>query len=159
MKPKTEKFCLIYLKNGSNGTEAALEAGFGGGKDCKDPRHAAAAAASRLLKQQEVKDYLKAAGKELYDRLGLSPERVAAELWSLYQRSAEGREKLDRDGEPTGVWEYDGRTAVNCLKALGDYMQMFKTPIELSGSVNNPLAELPDGTLEKLIAKLEEDEA
>ena len=83
---------------------------------------------------------------------------MAAELWKLYQRSAEGHIILDKDGEETGVWAYDGKTAMGCLKALGEHLGMFKPQLQLSGNVNNPLQGLSTEDLLRLIAGLEKGE-
>ena len=154
LKPKVRMFCEIYLSNGGNGTEAALEAGFGE-RGNANGRHVAAQTASRLLRREDVKAYLDGRTKEIYEQIGLSPERVASELWKLYQRSAEGHEIIDKDGHHTGEWSYDGKTAMGCLKALGEHLGMFKPQLQLSGSVNNPLQNLSEEDLLRLIAGLE----
>lgn len=156
VKPKVRQFCEHYLANGGNGTEAALSAGYG--KRTEKGRHVAAQTASRLLRQDIVKQYLAARTKEIYEHIGLCPERVASELWKLYQRSAEGHEVVDKDGEGTGVWAYDGKTAMGCLKALGEHLGMFKPNLNLSGSVNNPLEGLSTDDLLRLIATLEKED-
>lgn len=157
VKPKVREFCERYLENGGNGTEAALEAGYGD-RGTEKGRHVAAQTASRLLRQESVKAYLEGRTKEIYEQIGLSPERVAAELWKLYQRSAEGHVILDKDGEETGIWAYDGKTAMGCLKALGEHLGMFKPQLQLSGNVNNPLQGLSTEDLLRLIAGLEKGE-
>ena len=157
LRPKVRTFCEIYLSNGGNGTEAALEAGYGDRKTIKG-RHVAAQTASRFLRREDVKAYLRGRTEEIYEQIGLSPERVATELWKLYQRSAEGHEILDKEGDPTGVWAYDGKTAMGCLKALGEHLGMFKPQLQLSGNVNNPLQGLSTEELLKLIAGLEKEE-
>ena len=156
VKPRVRQFCEYYLANGGNGTEAALEAGYGDrtGKG----RHVAAQTASRLLRQDGVRAYLKGRTEEIYQNIGLSPERVASELWKLYQRSAEGHMVLDKDGEETGVWAYDGKTAMGCLKALGEHLGMFKPQLQLSGSVNNPLQGMSTEDLLRMMAALEKEE-
>lgn len=157
LKPKVRAFCEYYLQNGSNGTEAALSAGYGEDGDEKG-RHVAAQTASRLLRQEAVQDYLKKRQEEIWQQLGISPEKIAQELWKLYQRSAEGHEIRDKEGNPTGIWSYDGKTAMGCLKALGEHLGMFKPQLQLSGSVNNPMASLSEGELLQLIAGLEKGE-
>lgn len=156
LKPKVRAFCEYYLQNGGNGTEAALSAGFGESEQDKG-RHVAAQTASRLLRREDVKSYLKARQEEIYVQLGICPEKIAWELWKLYQRSAEGREVLDKEGNTTGVWAYDGKTAMGCLKALGEHLGMFK--IQLQGNAgNDPLRGLSDHELMRLIAALEKGE-
>lgn len=154
LKPKVRAFCEHYLSNGGNGTEAALEAGYGSRED-KKSRHVAEQTASRLLRREEVRNYLSERTKEIYEQIGLSPERVASELWKLYQRSAEGYQVLDKEGEPTGIWAYDGKTAMGCLKALGEHMGMFKQTLQVGGNINNPMQNLSEEDLLKLIAGLE----
>lgn len=157
LKPKVQRFCEEYLKNGSNGTEAALEAGYGS-RDSGKGRHVAAQTASRLLRQEPVLGYIRERAKEIYEQMGLSPERIAAEYWKLYQRSAEGSEILDREGNHTGVWAYDGKTAAACLKALGESMGMFRTQVRLDGSINDPLQRMSEEDLRRLIGALEKGE-
>ena len=156
VKPRVREFCEHYLANGGNGTEAALAAGYG--KRDEKGRHVAAQTASRLLRQDSTRAYLDARTKEIYQHIGLSPERVASELWKLYQRSAEGHEVLDKDGEGTGVWAYDGKVALGSLKALGEHLGMFKPQLQLSGNVNNPMESISTDDLLRLIAALEKEE-
>ena len=156
VKPRVREFCERYLANGGNGMEAALEAGYG--SRTEKGKHVAAQTASRLLRQDGVRAYLKGRTEEIYQNIGLSPERVASELWKLYQRSAEGHMVLDKDGEETGVWAYDGKTAMGCLKALGEHLGMFKPQLQLSGSVNNPLQGMSTEELLRMMAALEKEE-
>lgn len=156
LTPKIKRFCENYIQNGSNGTEAALEAGYGERGTVKG-RHVAAQSASRLLQRENVKAYIRARTKEIFEEIGISPERIAAELWKLYQRSAEGSEILDKEGNSTGVWAYDGKTALGALKALGESQNMFRPKVEVSGSVNL-LEGLSDKELSRMLEELEEGE-
>ena len=156
LKPKVREFCERYIACGSNGTEAALEAGYGK-RGTKKGRHTAAQTASRLLRREEVKHYIKARTEEIYQQMGLSPERIATELWKLYQRSAEGHEVKDKDGESTGVWAYDGKVAMGCLKALGEHLGMFKPELRVTGDINNPMANVSTEDLLRLISALEKE--
>ena len=55
LKKREADFCEAYLRNGGNGTEAALEAGYARNGN----RAVAANAASRLLRREEVLHALK----------------------------------------------------------------------------------------------------
>jgi hypothetical protein len=48
-------------------------------------------------------------------------------LVSLYRRAAQAEPVLDRKGEPTGEYRFDGPTARGCLELLGKEIKMFGT--------------------------------
>ena len=120
LKKREADFCEAYLRNGGNGTEAALEAGY-----ARDGNRAVAAnAASRLLRREEVTAYLAARSREIFRQMAITPERVAAEYWRNYQKLTRAVPVLDSDGEETGEYTFDARK-------LGEYLRMFTSRVEV----------------------------
>ena len=51
---------------------------------------------------------------------------IISECVALYRRAAQAEPVLDRKGNPTGVYRFDGPTARACLEMLGKQQGMFK---------------------------------
>ena len=127
LKKREADFCEAYLRNGGNGTEAALEAGYARNGN----RAVAANAASRLLRREEVTAYLAARSREIFRQMAITPERVAAEYWRNYQKLTRAVPVLDSDGEETGEYTFDARNALRALDKLGEYLRMFTSRVEV----------------------------
>lgn len=89
---KRKQFCEFYV-NCRNGTDAALEAGYG------KTRESAATQASRLLKDPEILAYINELDRQLYEAIGISTELIAVRMEKIYQRS----DRIKRDGQALKV--------------------------------------------------------
>lgn len=154
LTPKRRRFAVEYLSNGWNGTKAAAAAGFG-----KTPE-SSAVAASRMLRDPDVRAYLQALSREVYDQLGLSPERLAAEFIRLYQRATQAVPVMVWDSDkktyvPSGEYQYDAQTAIRVLDKLGEHTGMFVQKVEATQTIKGPMEGLTTDELRALIRMLE----
>ncbi len=150
LKKREADFCEAYLRNGGNGTEAALAAGY-----ARDGNRAVAAnAASRLLRREEVTAYLAARSREIFRQMAITPERVAAEYWRNYQKLTRAVPVRDSDGEETGEYTYDARNALRALDKLGEYLRMFTSRVEVQPGLG-ALENLSEDELRALIRGME----
>lgn len=77
LNPNSMAFCQEYVANGYRG-DLAYKTAY---PKCND--HSAKVGANRLLKTQEIKDYIKELQKERFEALNISAERIACELADL----------------------------------------------------------------------------
>lgn len=135
-------FVEEYEKDG-NGTQAALRAGYGRGKDSGTANAAAAAvAASRLLRSDKVAAYRRARASELCKQLGVSRETVSLQLMEVYRRCMGAVPVMVWDSAAhawveSGQWRFDSKGAIKALELLGDSLGMFlqkvqQTNVEMS---------------------------
>lgn len=155
LRPKRVRFCEAYLANGWNGTAAAACAGYGKTKE------SSAVTASRLLRDENVQAYLAARAREIYAELGLTPERVAAEMVRLYRRATQAEPVLVWDADKkeyveSGEWQYDAKTAMRALENLGQHAGMFVQKLEVAQTAKGPLEGLSTEELRALIGKCTE---
>jgi Phage terminase, small subunit len=118
LNERQKKFVMEYLRNGGNGTEAAIAAGY-------SPK-SAAVQASRMLNDDKVLAYKRAQARQIYYNLGLTDEQIALDLREIYNRCMTATPHLSWDSDqhaylPDGTWQFDSRGAI---KALGMLLQM-----------------------------------
>lgn len=107
--PQQIKFVEAYLIS-SNGTEAAKTAGYS--------ENSAAEQASHLLNNPKVESYMRARLSQTIQALAINPEFIQAELLDTYRKAKEPIPIYDREGNFTGEYQFDGRTAVAALGLL-----------------------------------------
>jgi len=107
--PQQIKFVEAYLVS-SNGKEAAIAAGYS--------EDSAKEQASRLLTYANVEAYMRARLSQTIQALAINPEFIQAELLDTYRKAKEPIPIYDREGNFTGEYQFDGRTAVAALGLL-----------------------------------------
>lgn len=115
LNERQRKFVMEYLRNGGNGTEAAIAAGY-------SPR-SAAVQASRMLTDDKVLAYKRAQARQIYYNLGLTDEQIALDLREIYNRCMQAVEHMSWDSEahgyvPDGTYQFDSRGAIKALEML-----------------------------------------
>src|SRR5579862_5819398 len=126
MSPKHEKFVLEYI-NCENGAEAFRRAGY------KAPNaQQAAAGADRLLRNAEIKTAIESglkAKKVSFDKsleeAEVDRNYVITLLKENVERSMQHVPVLDKEGKPTGEYQYEGAVANKGLELLGKTLAMF----------------------------------
>ncbi len=119
LKPKQRKFCEEYIVD-YRVSEAAIRAGY--------PEKSAAAQGSRLLKNAKVAAHVRELQKQFSEeRCFESKERLIQETWKTYEKATQIEPVLEWDKDEhkyveTGLYQFDGKTAVGCLKLLGTYL-------------------------------------
>ena len=121
MTPKMEKFCQEYLMNGGHGTDAVEAAGY------KGSRTDFAAMASKMLKMDEIKEYLAGHAKEACEETQLSVQTVLVDLeW------AKGAAK---EGYPTKEGTRKDLTSyIKACELQGKYLKMWVDKIEVNAN-------------------------
>lgn len=84
-------------------------------------------------------------------KTGLDREWVITRLMSVVERCMQAEPVLDKDGKPTGEFEFNATGANQALKMLGDTMGMFK-PVEKKPE--DDYANLSDEDLKRIAAEL-----
>ncbi len=136
---RQRRFVSEYLSNGGNGTEAAIIAGYS--------KKSAAAQASRLLNDAKVSAYRRARARQVYNNLGLTPEKIGLDLYEIVQRCMSAVPHLSWNSE-THQWEQDGtyvfdaKGATRALELLGRMEGIFKDKLEVTGGVEDYLRSL-----------------
>lgn len=115
LNERQKRFVAEYIKNGGNGTEAAISAGY-------SPK-SAAVQASRMLSDDKVLAYKRALARQVYYNLGLTDEQIALDLREIYNRCMTATPHLSWDSEQhawvqDGTWQFDARGAVKALEML-----------------------------------------
>ena len=123
------RFIPEYLVDG-NGTQAARRAGYTG------TPQGVAVQASRLLRRPNVAHAIQLAEASraaalALDREAQSPASVVPQLWIIdklrenVERAMQSRPVFNRDGEPTGEYQYQGAVANKALELLGRAVGLF----------------------------------
>lgn len=115
LNERQKRFVLEYLRNGGNGTEAAISAGYS--------ERSAAVQASRMLNDDKILAYKRAQARQIYYNLGLTDEQIALDLREIYNRCMTATPHLSWDSEahawvPDGTYRFDARGAVKALEML-----------------------------------------
>ena len=138
LTPKQQAFVEQYLVD-RNGTQAAIRAGYA-------PK-AAQEQASRLLSNAMVAAAIAEAGKKASAKVELDVEWVLRGIKENYERAMQAEPVRDREGNPTGEYQYAGAVANKALEMAGRYNAMFKDKTEHTvtgtGSLEDMLALLP----------------
>jgi len=113
---KQEAFCGEYCVD-FNGKQAAIRAGYG--------EKSAEAHASKMLKLTKVKRHIKKLTAQMAKRVEVSADWVIQMLVENVHRSMQTVPVLDRWGNPTGVFKYEGGVANKGLELIGRHLGMF----------------------------------
>lgn len=129
LNERQRRFAAEYVKNGGNGTKAAEAAGYSA--------RSAHVQATRLLQNDKVQALRRAYTRELYNALGLTPEKIGLELWGIYQRCMQGEEHLSWDSDahayvPDGSWVFDAKNALRALELMGKQVGALVERVEVS---------------------------
>lgn len=154
---KQERFVSEYLVD-LNATQAAIRAGYSA--------KTAEAAASRLLRNVNVKTAVHGAMEKLSSRTEVTQEYVINNLLEVVERCMQRAPVMVRQGRVTvqatddegrHVWAFNGKVSVSALHLLGKHLGMFKDLHEHSGPDGGPIdfRGLTDDQLRERIHELE----
>lgn len=107
---KRQRFAQEYLVDG-NGTQAAIRAGY-------SPRTANEQAA-RLLANVSVKRAIIDGMRSVTKRCEVDADWIRSKLKLNAERALQEIPVLDKEGEPTGEYRYEGNVANRALELLG----------------------------------------
>ena len=97
-----------------------------------------------------IQDLTRIATENAIIKTGLNREWVISRLMSVVDRCMQAEAVLDKEGNPTGAYEFDASGANQALKMLGDTMGLFK-PAEKK---EDEYANLTDADLARIAHEL-----
>ena len=129
LTPKQRRFVEEFQMD-CNGKQAAIRAGY-------SPRTAAAQASQNLTKLN-VQQALKEAIAARSERLEVDDDWVLSQLIENANRAMQASPVLDKDGELTGEWVYQGSVANRALELIGKHLGMFvdRHQVQHKGVIN-----------------------
>lgn len=130
LTPKQRRFVDEYLTD-LNGTQAAIRAGYG--------EDGAAVRAHENLKDPDIAQAVEAAIADRSARLNVTQDWVVARLVENVEHAMRAVPVLDRDGNETGDYTYQGNVANKALELLGKHVGMFNAKIEVGITTPEPL--------------------
>jgi phage terminase small subunit len=116
LTPKQQRFVDEYLTD-LNATQAAIRAGYS--------ERTASAIGSENLTKPEVAAAIAAKRDAHSEALGITREYVLGRIRDNLERSMQAEEIVDREGEGTGVYRYEGGVANRAAELLGKHLGMF----------------------------------
>jgi phage terminase small subunit len=130
LTPKQLRFVEEYLID-LNATQAAIRAGYSARNADK--------IGPELLGKTRVAAAIQSAMAARSARVEVTQDYVVRRLQENIERSMQHKPILDRDGKPTGEYQYEGAVANGALKLLGLHLGMFKEVHEHSGPGGKPM--------------------
>lgn len=124
--PKRTRFCEEYLVD-LCGADAARRAGYSA-KTAKDIAHELLAMPVISARIQELLTARSA-------RTSVTVDYVLTRLRENVERAMQAEAVLDKLGNPTGMWTYEGAVANSALGLLGKHLGMFTEKVEHSGAI------------------------
>jgi phage terminase small subunit len=107
-----------------NATQAAIRAGYAPAS--------AGIEGHRLLKNAKIDAIIRAEMQAMADRTHVSQDFVLRGLIANYNRAMQAEPVLDREGNATGEYEYEGSVANKSLELIGKHLGMFREKADLS---------------------------
>ena len=148
---KQQRFVEEYLLD-LNATQAAQRAGYS--------ERSARQAGSENLSKPYIQEAVRKRMKERSSRVFIDATFVLERLREIVDRCMTALPVFDRDGEPTGEWQFDSRGALKGLELIGRHVGMFddRLRVDVNGSLaaNLPDAETPEEAREHIAILLGE---
>lgn len=82
-------------------------------------------AANQMLKQPDVQAIIAAGTQELAEATQMDAQWVLQQLRRNYERAMQTEPVLDREGNETGIYTYEGSVANKALELIGKHLGMF----------------------------------
>jgi phage terminase small subunit len=143
--PKHEKFAHSIAR-GVSTLDAYTSAGYSA--------QGAYQSAHRLLKNAEVCSRIAEIqgniAQAINEKTAISKSWVLEALRENYERAMQHEAVLDREGEPTGEYTYQGNVANKALELIGKELGMFVDRKDIR--ISKPIEELTDDELAGLVA-------
>lgn len=126
LTPKQQRFVDEFLVD-LNATAAYKRAGYAGSGNTAEVN------AHRLLRNAKVAEAIQEARQARSQRTALTQDYVLERLRQNAERAMQAEPVLDREGNPTGAYVYQGSVANRALELLGNHLGLFKHRVEVSG--------------------------
>jgi phage terminase small subunit len=128
--PKQARFVQEYLID-LNATQAAIRAGY------KPSR--AEQTGCDLVRNRKVAEAIQAAQGKRAEKAEVNAQWVLERLIQNADRAAAVVAVTDREGNPTGWYQYEGSVVNRSLELIGKHIGMFTDRLEISGRDGGPL--------------------
>ena len=129
LKQKQQRFVNELL---SDPERNAVKACYAAGYKCKNA-NVANATASRLLSNVNVQEAIKIADADREKRLSITKDYVLRRLRENLERAMQAEPVLDKEGNPTGQYRYEGAVANRAAELLGKHLGLFPDRHEHTG--------------------------
>lgn len=130
LTPKQRRFVEEYCVD-LNGTQAALRAGYA-------PKNAAVQA-HYLLRNPKVRAVIDERRWEMSEASKLDAIYVLEGLKRNAERAGQAEPVLDKEGNPTGEYTYQGSVVNRALELIGKHFGVFPERHELTGEGGGPV--------------------
>lgn len=127
LNAKQARFAQEYLVD-LNATQAAIRAGYS--------EKTAKSQGSRLLTNADVQAAIAAGREKLAERVQVSQEWVLKNLVAVAERCMQAEPVLDREGNPTGEYQFAHAGANKALELVGKHLKMFTDKSEVDLTVD-----------------------
>ena len=114
-----------------NGTQAVIRCGYS--------PNGADVTAIRLLGNPRIQQALAKAMAQRSQRTEINADWVLTQLRENVERAMRAVAVLNRDGEETGEWTYQGHVANRSLELIGKHLGMFTDKVEVAGRDGDPV--------------------
>jgi len=108
LNAKQQRFCDLYLSNGFNSTQAAIDAGYS--------EKTARSIGSENLTKPDIEAYIKNKQSEFEEKTGITTAKIISELWEIAQTCGK---KIPLKGRPSIKKCVDSAGAIKALEILG----------------------------------------
>ena len=126
LNDRQQRFCEEYVVD-LNATQAAIRAGYS--------EKTAYSKGSALLKKVEVQARVAELKTDKSAETKLTAAYVISGLMDNYNRAMQAEPVLDREGNPTGEYRYEGNVANKALELLGKHLKLFTDKVEHEGTM------------------------
>lgn len=130
LPPKREAFVRELQKNGGHKTAAYKAAGYKAKND-----NVAAVGANKLVRNGNVAAAIEEFRQETQQRTKVTIDWVIGKLVENAAKAAQATPVLDKEGEPTGAYNYDGAVVNKALELIGKHLGAF--PIRIDGKMQH----------------------
>lgn len=142
-----ESKTLTYLQRrycearaaGLKGTDALRKVEDEAGRKPRSSYKAYTVKVAHLNGLPHVQAYMAELERKAAERAGVTVESVLTDLIAIKNRCMQAEPVLDREGNPTGEYQFREHGAIKALELLGKALRMFSESLELSGPGGGPL--------------------
>lgn len=137
LTPQKMAFCQEYLATNFDRAKAYKLAGYTPSTD-----KIASEGASRLMREPLVQEEIKRLKVLRVERTKINQDYVLGRLVQNVERAMQIEPVFDKEGEPTGVYQYQGAVANRALEMIGKHIGLFPERYEHTGKDGKPIEHL-----------------
>ena len=118
LNEKQKQFCEEYIID-LNGTQAAIRAGY----SAKTANEQAA----QLLAKLSIQEYICELKNKRSERVKYSQDELMRDILEVKNRCMQANPVLDKEGNETGIWQFDSNGANKALDMLAKHVGFYET--------------------------------